>query len=58
MNPKTLQIEPKGFMVDIRDDQTVEVGPECYKKTLKAGENGYQPPLGGPKLYPMKIKGG
>lgn len=37
--------------VDTRDDQTIEVGPECYKKVVKAGKNGYQPPKGGPKLY-------
>jgi len=29
------------------------VGPECFKRIMKAGDKGYQPPLGGPKLYPM-----
>jgi hypothetical protein len=32
------------------DGQTVYVGSECLKKVIKA-DNGYQPPLGGPKLY-------
>lgn len=38
-------------IVDTRDAQTVYVGPECYRKIKAAGEIGYQPPLGGPKLY-------
>ena len=39
---------------DTRDEQIVYVGPECHRKIIKAGEMGYQPPLGGPKLYPVK----
>lgn len=39
--------------VDTRDDQTVYVGPECYRLVMNAGDAGYQPPLGGPRLYPM-----
>lgn len=39
--------------VDTRDDQTVYVGPECAKHVLKAGPDGWQPPKGGPKLYPL-----
>lgn len=54
INPETLSIDPMGFMVDTRDDQTVEVGPECYKKVKAGGEAGYQPPKGGPKLYLIK----
>lgn len=38
-------------IVTTRDEQLVPVGPECYKKIIKSGENGYQPPLGGPRLY-------
>lgn len=38
---------------DTRDDQIVYVGEECAKKIRAAGDAGYQPPLGGPKLYPM-----
>jgi hypothetical protein len=30
------------------DEQDVFVGSECYKLI---GPNGYQPPLGGPRLY-------
>ena len=38
-------------LVDTRDGQTVFVGPVCYSKIKKAGERGYQPPLGGPRLW-------
>jgi len=37
-------------LVDTRDDQKVYVGPECAKRVTEAG---YQPPKGGPKLYPL-----
>lgn len=40
--------------VDTRDDQTVFVGRECYKLIERAGETGYQPPRGGPRLYLLK----
>lgn len=46
---KTLKSRP--YPVDTRDDQVVMVGPECFKHIKKAGADGYQPPLGGPKLY-------
>lgn len=39
--------------VDTRDDQKVYVGPDCYRRVMKCGEDGYQPPRGGPRLYPM-----
>lgn len=38
-------------MVDTRDDQRVFVGGDCYRHVIKAGEVGYQPPLGGPRLW-------
>jgi hypothetical protein len=41
-------------MVDTRDDQIVRVGSDCYRKIESAGEKGYQPPRGGPRLYLMK----
>lgn len=40
-------------LVDTRDCQTVYVGRECAKLVQQAGEAGYQPPQGGPRLYPM-----
>jgi hypothetical protein len=40
--------------VDTRDDQFVSVGPECFRKIKVAGEQGYQPPLGGPRLWLWK----
>ena len=40
-------------MVECMDEQTVYVGSECFKKITQAGRAGYQPPLGGPKLYLM-----
>jgi len=43
-------------LVDTRDAQTVYVGPECYKKIVQAGAAGYQPPLGGPRLYLLETR--
>lgn len=37
-------------MVDTRDDQLVFVGSECFKQITEAG---WQPPKGGPRLYPL-----
>lgn len=42
------------ILVDTRDDQTVYVGRECAKLVAAAGERGYQPPKGGPRLFPLK----
>lgn len=39
---------------DTRDGQVVYVGGECERHILAAGDDGYQPPKGGPRLYPMK----
>ncbi len=38
-------------LVDTRDGQTVFVGSECFKLVKVAGEAGYQPPKGGPRLW-------
>lgn len=38
-------------LVDTRDDQLVYVGSECFKLIKAAGEGGYQPPKGGPRLW-------
>lgn len=40
-------------LVDTRDGQTVYVGKDCAKRVLAAGNDGYQPPKGGPKLYQL-----
>jgi len=40
-------------MVDTRDAQLVLVGSECFKRVQTAGNNGYQPPKGGPRLFPI-----
>ena len=50
---KKLAAGKQPIRADTRDDQRVWVGPECHRKIVKAGNNGYQPPLGGPKLYPV-----
>lgn len=42
----------KPRMVDTRDAQLVLVGVECGKMVDRYGEAGWQPPQGGPKLYP------
>lgn len=41
----------KPVLVDTRDAQLVYVGRECYKLVRAAGNAGYQPPKGGPRLY-------
>lgn len=41
-------------LVDTRDGQTVYVGLGCFKEILRAGNAGYLPPLGGPRLYPIR----
>lgn len=33
------------------DGQRQFVGNDCMKKIVKAGAEGYQPPLGGPRLF-------
>lgn len=48
---KKLGRSPK--RADTRDAQTVFVGRECYARITAAGESGYQPPKGGPRLYPL-----
>lgn len=48
---KVLGANPK--LVRCIDEQTVYVGSECYKKIIKS-PNGYQPSLGGPRLYEIK----
>jgi hypothetical protein len=44
-------IRRRGYLVGCQDDQTVYVGPECFRHIKAAGANGYQPALGGPRLY-------
>jgi hypothetical protein len=41
-------------LVEAEDDQTVYVGRDCARKIEAAGEYGYQPPKGGPRLYTLK----
>jgi hypothetical protein len=41
------------LLVDTRDGQLVHVGSECGKLVIEAGELGYQPPKGGPRLWPL-----
>lgn len=36
---------------DTRDGQIVYVGGDCIRKIRAAGEVGYQPPMGGPRLW-------
>lgn len=46
---RPLGLRPK--LVDTRDGQTVYVGAMCFERIVAAGEAGYQPPKGGPRLY-------
>lgn len=38
-----------------REEQNVEVGPECYRQIQKAGAGGWTAKRGGPKLYPLEF---
>lgn len=38
-------------IADTRDGQMVYVGRECYRLIAAAGEAGYQPQRGGPRLW-------
>lgn len=42
------------YQVDTRDAQIVFVGPECFRLVIAAGDLGYQPPKGGPRLFPLR----
>lgn len=44
----------RAHLVDTRDAQRVYVGLECFQQIQEAGETGYQPPKGGPKLYLLR----
>lgn len=46
----------KPAIVDTRDDQTVFVGSECYKKIKAAGEKGYKP-AGCMRLWTLNADG-
>lgn len=37
------------------DDQTMYVGSDCFKRVLASGDEGYQPPLGGPRLKVIPV---
>ena len=37
------------------DGQSVYVGPECCRKIKRAGAEGWQPPLGGPRMYDEQL---
>ena len=41
------------ILVDTRDAQHVYVGRDCARNVAQAGDTGWQPPRGGPRLYPM-----
>lgn len=42
---------PSARAVTLDKAQTVYVGWECYRHILSAGDKGYQPPKGGPRLF-------
>ncbi len=41
----------RAHSVRTSDNQPQSVGPECFKHIERASPNGWQPPLGGPRLY-------
>lgn len=40
-------------LVDTRDGQLACVGRVCLRHVLAGGAGGWQPPLGGPRLFPL-----
>ena len=50
---KKLRPRVRPFEADTRDAQVVYVGPECFRHIAAAGELGFQPEGGGPRLYPV-----
>ena len=48
---KKLHSKAKHWRAYTADGQRVSVGLECFSKAVGAGEEGYQPPQGGPKIY-------
>lgn len=48
---KTFRKTGRRVLVDTRDGQHVFVGTDCFAKVCIAGDAGYQPPKGGPRLY-------
>ena len=44
------------FTVETEDGQHQRVGPDCFERIRSAGVLGYQPPLGGPRLYPCHAR--
>jgi hypothetical protein len=51
---RTMKGDPQ--QADTRNGQIVYVGPCCLKKIIATGDAGYQPPKGGPRLYPMPVE--
>lgn len=43
----------KPVEADTLEDQRVIVGPECARHIRAAGEHGWQPKRGGPRLYQL-----
>jgi hypothetical protein len=43
--------EHSRYLADTRDGQVVWVGASCMSEILSAGEAGWQPPKGGPRLW-------
>lgn len=49
---KVIRTGGKKHLADTRDGQLVWVGPDCFKHIEDGWNLGYQPPRGGPRLYP------
>lgn len=45
------KLDENAWQAKTSDNQEVYVGSECFKHIKKAGQLGYQPPKGGPRLY-------
>lgn len=47
-------LSPNPYPVSCVDDQWVYVGVNCWRMVRAAGSDGYQPPKGGPRLFPLR----
>lgn len=48
---KPIRFLQRVFWIQTSDGQDQYVGPDCYTHIANGGKHGYQPPLGGPRLF-------
>lgn len=48
---RPLRGRQREYLVRCADEQTVFIGSDCFRRVRETGPDGYQPPLGGPRLF-------